>query len=131
MNQTPYVKNSEIPAAIMRKNQLIIRTIAKIDCSALGIAFGILLGTGVFLATNFLIFKGGVRVGPTLTLLNQYFYGFSVTFVGSFIGLIYGFVAGFIIGWVVAFLRNLVIKIYLHILKFKGRITAIGGFLDD
>ncbi|MGI8470342.1 MAG: hypothetical protein ACR2N3_18030 [Pyrinomonadaceae bacterium] len=131
MKQSAYATNSKIPSAVTRKDELLIQTFAKVDRGAFGIAIGIIFGAGIFLATNFLILKGGERVGPTFALLNQYFIGFSVTFAGSFIGLIYGFASGFILGWLLAFLRNLVIKIYLHVLKFKGRIAAIGGFLDE
>lgn len=112
-------------------DELLIQTFAKIDRSALGVAVGVLSGAGIFLATNFLIFKGGARVGATIALLNNYFFGYSVTFAGSVVGLIYGFVAGFILGWLVAFLRNFVIKIYLHIIKFKGRVASASNFLDD
>ena len=131
MKQSAEATNSEIPRAIARKDELLIQTFAKIDRAAFGIAVGILFGAGIFLATNFLILKGGERVGQNFALLNQYFFGFSVTFAGSFVGLIYGFLSGFVLGWLTALLRNSVIKIYLHVLKFKGRIAAIGGFLDD
>ena len=131
MKQSAYAAKSKVSSIGRQENELLIQTFAKIDRSAFGIAVGILFGAGIFLATNFLILKGGERVGLTFALLNQYFFGFSVTSAGSFIGLIYGFVSGFILGWLLAFLRNFVIKIYLHILKFKGRIAAIGGFLDD
>lgn len=131
MKQSSSATKLKIPAALTRKDELLIQTVAKIDRAALGIAVGILCGAGIFLATNFLILKGGERIGQNFALLSQYFYGFSISFAGSLIGLIYGFISGFIVGWLIAFLRNLVIKIYLHFLKFKGRVAAIGGFLDS
>lgn len=121
---------AKIPAASAPADELLIQTIAKIDRSAFGIAIGVVFGTGIFFATNFLILKGGERIGPTLTLLNQYFYGYSVTFTGSLVGLFYGFAAGFALGWLMAFVRNFLIIIYLHIAKFKGRIVAVNNFID-
>ena len=63
-----------------------------------GIAFGLLLGVGLLVATNVLVLKGGDRVGPHLSLLSVYLPGYSVTFVGSLIGFVYLFVIGYGIG---------------------------------
>lgn len=117
--------------ALERKDLFLIQMFAKVDCLAFGLATGILFAAIIFLATNFLLLKGGEHVGPNLNLISQYFFGYSVTFAGSFVGLLYGFGSGFIIGWVSAFLRNLTIRVYLHFMKFKGRIAAIGGSLDN
>ncbi len=43
---------------------------------------------------------------PHLSLLNQYFIGYSVTFVGSLIGFAYAFVIGFASGYLVARIYN-------------------------
>lgn len=111
-------------------DELIVRSLAKLDSVALGISIGTLLGLIIFLATNILIFKGGDQIGPNLSLLNQYFIGYAVTFSGSFIGLLYGFIAGFIFGWLIAFLRNFSVAIYLNLFKIKGRISAVNDFID-
>jgi hypothetical protein len=63
-----------------------------------GIAMGLLLGLGLFIATNFLVLKGGEQVGPRLALLSVYFPGYSVSFVGSLVGFVYLFVIGYGIG---------------------------------
>ncbi|MGI8495719.1 MAG: hypothetical protein ACR2L1_10485 [Pyrinomonadaceae bacterium] len=131
MKSAAIESNSKSHLSITSKDGLIIQSIAKIDCTALGIAAGFWFGLCIFLATNFLVFKGGQRIGPTFVLLNQYFIGYEVTFAGSLIGLLYGLITGFVIGWLIAFLRNSIIKIYLHFIKFKNRIASIGGFLDS
>ena len=82
-----------------------------------GIVTGVLLGTGIFVATNWLILKGGESVGPHLSLLGQFFWGYSVSFVGSFIGLGYGFVCGFAIGYFMAWTYN-------RVLTFRASTTA-------
>lgn len=65
-----------------------------------------LLGGGLFLATNILVLKGGPNVGQHLGLLSQYFPGYSVSFVGSLIGFIYAFVGGYIIGRAIGYVYN-------------------------
>jgi len=111
-------------------NEILIRTVAKIDRTALGITIGILFGVGIFFVTNFLILKGGELGGLRLSLLNQYFFGYTVTFIGSFIGLFYGFITGFILGWFIALLRNFVISIYLYIARFRARMISVNNFID-
>lgn len=84
----------------------ILTRLMYLDSTLVGIVTGLCLGMGIFLATNFLIIKGGPVVGPHLALLGQYFLGYKVTFIGSLIGLAYGFVTGFIIGYCVSRLYN-------------------------
>jgi hypothetical protein len=74
----------------------IIRTrVVRLNAVAQGVTVGLVAGLGLFVATNWLILKGGRDVGKHLNLLGNYFIGYRVTFVGSLIGLAYGFVVGF------------------------------------
>lgn len=73
--------------------------ILRLRARAQGIALGCLLALGIFVATNWLVLKGGENVGPHLGLLSQYFWGYRVTFGGSFIGAAYGFATGFLVGY--------------------------------
>ncbi len=123
MKQTASEQASEITA--VNTNALIIQSLAKLNAFALGISVGTLFGLVNFLATIFLIIKGGETVGPNLALLSQYFIGYEVTPIGSLIGLFYGFVSGFVLGWLIAVLRNFVVAIYLHILKLRGNVSAV------
>ncbi len=111
-------------------DKLIVEVIAKVDRSALGMAVGLLAGLGMFLVTNFLIIKEDVLLSSYFSLLNQYFWGYSITFIGSFIGLLYGFLTGFGLGWLIAFVRNAVIKFYLYLAKYKERMISINNFID-
>ena len=70
---------------------------------------GLVGGLVIFVATNWLVLKGGPVVGPHLGLLGQFFIGYRVTFLGSFIGFAYGFVSGFLAGYFVATVYNLVV----------------------
>jgi hypothetical protein len=71
-----------------------------------GVVVGLLFGFAIFIATNWLVLKGGQVVGPHLALLGQFFIGYRVSFVGSLIGFAYGFVAGYILGSLGARLYN-------------------------
>jgi membrane protease YdiL (CAAX protease family) len=111
--------------------KLIVQSLARLDGIALGISLGTLFGLAIFFATNILIIKGGEVVGPNLALLNQYFIGYEISFAGSLIGLLYGFVSGFILGWLIAFLRNIIVTLYLHILKVKSSMSAVNDYIDN
>ena len=91
----------------MQQNDVLLQTaIRRLNARAWGIAFGLLLGGGLFLATNLLIMRGGAYVGLHLSLLRVYFPGYSVTFVGSLIGFVYAFVLGYAIGRMVGAIYN-------------------------
>jgi hypothetical protein len=75
----------------------------KLSKRAFALALGILLGAVVFLATIYVMLKGG---GNTLILLQQFFWGYGISFGGAILGLIYGFVYGFIFGWIIVLLYN-------------------------
>ncbi|MGH7314882.1 MAG: hypothetical protein ACREJS_01350 [Candidatus Rokuibacteriota bacterium] len=78
----------------------------RLNATIQGVAAGSVLGLGVFVATNWLILKGGPVVGPHLALLGQFFIGYRVTFFGSLIGFAYGFVLGFLVGYAGAVIYN-------------------------
>ena len=75
---------------------------------AWGISLGMLLGIGLFIATNVLVLKGGEHVGSHLKLLSHYLPGYDVTFLGSLVGFVYAFVFGWIIGRLICFVYNAV-----------------------
>ena len=74
-----------------------------------GIATGLVAGLAIFIATNWLILKGGDVVGPHLALLGQFFIGYRVTFLGSQVGFGYAFVVGYVLGYVVARIYNFIV----------------------
>jgi hypothetical protein len=71
-----------------------------------GVAIGALCGFGLFIATIWLVIKGGSNPGPHLGLLAIYFPGYSVTFLGSVIGFVYAFVGGYAVGRTIATVYN-------------------------
>jgi len=95
------------------EEERLFRGVLWLNAKALGLVLGLLCGLAVFIATNWLVVKGGDPVGPHLRLLSQYFIGYRVSFLGSLIGFVYGFavgtLSGALIGWIyntVASFRN-------------------------
>ncbi|MDQ3697275.1 MAG: hypothetical protein M3373_04525 [Gemmatimonadota bacterium] len=98
-NPNPPQDEQELQTALLRLN-----------ARAWGIAMGLFLGFGIFLATNFLVLKGGPRVGQHLELLRVFLPGYRVTFVGSVIGFVYLFVVGYILGRLIGAVYNRLVE---------------------
>ena len=79
-----------------------------VNAMALGITAGLMAGLGLFAATNWLVLRGGPDPGQHLQLLNQYFLGYRVTFIGSLVGFAWAFAVAFVATWSGAFVYNLV-----------------------
>lgn len=77
-----------------------------LDSGILGLAIGSLCGLAIFIATNWLVLRGGENVGSHLQLLSNYFIGYRVSFIGSFIGFAYGFAVGTLSGALVGWIYN-------------------------
>ena len=86
--------------------KFVLIELMRLNGVVLGLVLGLMFGCGIFIATIFLVIKGGEVVGPHLALLGQFFIGYQVTFAGSFIGFLYGLLFGFVVGYVVAGLYN-------------------------
>ena len=83
---------------MMKDDELeeLVRTrVLRTNAPSLALAVGLVAGALLFVATNWLVLKGGDPVGPHLGLLSQYFIGYQVSFRGSLIGFAYAFVTGF------------------------------------
>ena len=96
--------------------ELVLTRSIRLNAVVQGLVTGVLGGLAIFVATNWLILKGGPIgpegeqiIGPHLSLLRQFFFGYRVTFLGSLIGFAYGFGLGFVIGYSVARIYNWVV----------------------
>jgi hypothetical protein len=85
---------------------LVMVRMVRLNATIQGVVTGTILGLGIFIATNWLVLKGGPVVGPHLALLGQFFIGYRVTFLGSLVGFAYGFVTGFLMGYTGAWIYN-------------------------
>lgn len=92
------------------ENARVDRALLRLNGRAWGIALGLLLGGGLFVATNVLVLKGGPNVGNHLQLLAVYFPGYRVTFLGSLIGFVYAFVVGYGIGRLIGVVYNRLVE---------------------
>ena len=88
--------------------KVVLTRLLRLNAMVQGVVTGLIVGLGIFIATNWLLIKAeeGEVVGPHLSLLGQFFIGYDVSFVGSLIGLAYGFVSGFVIGYLLARIYN-------------------------
>lgn len=94
---------------------VVLTRLLRLNATIHGVVFGLIGGLFIFIATIWLVLKGGNVVGPNLGLLRNFFIGYSVTVAGSFVGFFYGFLTGFLTGYFIATLYNWVID-----LKEKG-----------
>jgi hypothetical protein len=98
------MKVREKQEALRTEEEKLFSGILWLNAKALGLVLGLLLGLAIFIATNWLVLKGGRLVGPHLSLLSQYFIGYKVSFLGSIIGFGYGIavgtMGGALIGWI-------------------------------
>lgn len=92
------------------EEEIIRNAVIRLNSHILGFVLAVISALVIFLATNWLVLKGGEVVGPHMGLLDQFFFGYSVTFVGSLIGAAYAFVIGYICGLVIGHIYNWVIS---------------------
>ena len=108
----PFYSAAE-PITPSKEEELIKHAVLRLSGNVLGFVMGSVFALAIFVATNWLVLKGGEVVGPHMGLLDQFYLGYSVTFLGSFIGAAYAFVTGYLgglfIGWIyngVLFLKS-------------------------
>lgn len=82
------------------------RAVARLRASVMAVTFGLAGGATLFVATAWLLIRGGEPVGPHLALLNNFFPGYSVTWLGAPIGFFYGALVGAVAGWILARVYN-------------------------
>ena len=98
--------------------------------SALGLAFGLICGFGLFAITALHVASGLRRGGLPLYLLDRFFHGYEVTWPGAFIGLAWGFAVGFIGGWLLGFVHNFTVGMWLFVIRTKQDLRQTKNFLD-
>ena len=107
------------------------RFFARIDKLAFATALGSVAGLAIFLATIFLLLKGGEVVGPRLQLLGQYFLGYTVSLKGAFIGMAYSFFWAFLFGWLLAYVRNVFTALFVYRVKKRRETVGFWQFIDS
>ena len=98
--------------------------------SALGLAFGLVSGVGVFALTALHVLTRTRASGLPLYLLANFFAGYTVTWPGAFIGLAWGFAVGFIGGWLLGFVHNFTVGLWLFVIRTRQDLRQTKNFLD-
>ncbi len=123
----------EVPYASEVIDETFARAFMKIDPVAFGISVGAVSGSMLFFVTIYVSLNQIEELFGYLYLLSEYFPGYDVNPVGSLLGLLYGFVLGFVIGWGIVSLRNMVVRIYISIIRRRAEIKLLEkfGFFPD
>ncbi|HEX5577106.1 MAG TPA: hypothetical protein VFX40_01965 [Gemmatimonadaceae bacterium] len=102
---------------------------APVDKRAFGVAIGTAAAAGIMAITAIELM---LRPVPSLnlSLLAQYFAGYTVSWTGMFVGGAWGFFTGFCGGWFTAFMRNLVLALSLFLLRSRAELDDSRDFLD-
>jgi hypothetical protein len=93
------------------EEERLVHAIVVLNAKILGLILGIIFGLIIFIATNWLVIKGGRVVGPHLQLLSQFFIGYRVSFLGSIIGFFWGFAVGSLIGTTIGWIYNRIVEL--------------------
>jgi hypothetical protein len=112
------------------EDEVIEAAFAKLDPLAMGVAVGVVSGLGIFIATAILLVRGGPVVGPMLSLLRHYVFGFEVAWSGAFVGLVEVGLWGFGLGYLSASLRNWGLKAYAQFMRWRGEANTRRNLLD-
>ena len=91
--------------------EVVLTRLMRLNATVFGVVFGLVFGLIIFIATIWLVIKGGNVIGPNLALLGHFFIGYHVTFFGSIVGFLYGFVLGFLVGFLIATLYNWIVDL--------------------
>jgi hypothetical protein len=123
IGQQPLDVDSEPQAAAL------LLAFAPLHKRALGIAFGVACALMMFLLTIVDLLRDTANQFP-LTLLSEYFFGYSESLAGAFVGAAWGFFVGFVAGWFVAFCRNLAVALSIFAIRTRAELVATREFLD-
>lgn len=93
------------------EREIISTAIARLRAGIMAIVCGLLAGSGLLIATVWLLLRGGPNVGQHLVLLRHYLPGYSVTWPGAILGFVYGAVLGGGIGWLTAWIYNRIVSL--------------------
>ena len=92
--------------------QIVKPVIVRLRASVMATVIGLFSGTALFVATAWLVIQGGPEingeplVGPHLSLLGNFFPGYSVTWPGAILGFFYAAVLGGVVAYTVAWVYN-------------------------
>lgn len=89
-----------------REELALARAVARLRAGIMAAVVGLTAGAGLWLATAWLVIRGGDNVGAHLRLLRFYFPGYTVSWGGAFVGFVYGALVGGLAGFLLAWIYN-------------------------
>ncbi len=92
--------------ATLSDEELVAKAYARLSAISAALVLGFVCGATLFVATVWLVVKGGPDPGPHLGLLSQYFPGYTVTAAGAFLGFAYAFIVGAAAGFLLTLIYN-------------------------
>ena len=96
---------------VASEREMISTAIARLRAGIMAIVCGLLTGSGLTVATLWLVLRGGPNVGQHLVLLRNYLPGYSVTWLGALLGFVYGAIVGGAVGWLTAWVYNRIVNL--------------------
>lgn len=106
----------------------LLQAFAPLHRTAMGVAWGVVAGGLLAVATLVLVIRGKDIVD--LGLLAQFFVGYSVSWRGLVIGLAWGFSVGFVLGYGFALVRNAAVWLWLTVIRSRAEMDQYSDFLD-
>lgn len=116
------------PLATDELPETVALAFAPLHKRAFGVATGFAAGLVIFAVTLLETMRTTER--SPLTLLSEYYAGYTVSLEGAFVGLLWGFATGFVMGWFVAFCRNFVVAASIFWIRARAELSANRDFLD-
>ena len=119
----------DLQAAATRLERPLAQAFRPMDKRAFGLAVGLVAGLLVALVTaaRLLLDPEG---RTNLALLANFFPGYRESWAGAAVGAAWGLAVGAVAGWFAAFVRNLVLALWLLWLRMRVQFTATHDFLD-
>lgn len=116
------------PSLLAVERQLSL-AFAPLDKRAMGLACGIVMALALSAATGFCLLMDPEHRFP-LDSLSAYFVGYRVSLPGLLIGASWMFFSGFIWGWFLAFCRNLVLALWIIVIRVRADVDASRNVLE-
>jgi len=128
VNEDPKYLEEDDQGVVYEK--VISRTFARMDKLAFASSVGCVFCLFIFYVTLWPFILSADIIGAKLPLIAQYFIGYSVSVKGAFIAGAHSFVWGFVFGWLFAYLRNLLLGLFIFWVKKKAELITLKDFFD-
>jgi len=106
----------------------LLRAFAPLHRTAMGVAWGVVTGGVLAVATMVPVIKGNDFL--SFGLLAQFFWGYSVSWRGVFVALLWGLGVGFALGYGFALVRNAAVWLWLTVIRSRAEMDQYSDLLD-